>query len=244
MKKVLVFAVTFMVAHATFSQVSVGDSLKKHYLSSYEQALRFNDIEMVISSLNNALVEMKSPQNLLYKDTLSMFYFSNKAYFPSFFLAQEVYNADSTNFKALARIGECYQAGAEYKKAAFAFENAAPALKNPYYYYQLAVCQYSLKNASAAQASADKALADSNSNHIPVIFTMPNGNEQQVPVSSAALNLKAVVMMDAKNYDKAREYLQAALKIYPTFQGAQQNVLTCDTKSKGTKPVVKTKPKG
>ena len=87
-------------------------------------------------------------------------------------------------------------------------------------------------------------MADSNSNHIPVIFTMPNGNEQQVPVSSAALNLKAVVMMDEKNYGKAKDYLQAALKIYPSFQGAQQNVLTCDNKTKGTKPVVKTKPKG
>ena len=244
MKKILLFAFSVTVAQTSFSQSPVSDSLKRHYLNTYEQALRLNDIELVINSLNNALIEMKAPQSMLYKDTLSMFYFSNKSYFPSYYLAQEVYNGDSSNYKALARIGECLQAGADYKKAADAFEKAAPALRSSYYFYQLAVCNYSLKNTSATQVNADRALADTNSNHIPVIFTMPNGNEQQVPVSSAALNLKGVVMMDEKNYNKAKEYLQAALKIYPNFQGAQQNVLTCDSKMKGTKPVLKSKPRG
>ena len=63
-------------------------------------------------------------------------------------------------------------------------------------------------------------------------------------MSAAAFNLKGVIMMDAKNYTKAREYLQTALKIYPNFQGAKQNVLNCDKNEKGTKPTVKAKPKG
>ena len=244
MKKIFIFAALFLAFQTSFSQVSVSDSLKKHYLSCYEQALRLNDIQMVINSLNNALVEIKGPQSISYKDTLSMFYFSNKAYFPSYYLAQEVYNADSGNYRTLARIGECFQAGSDYKKAAAVFEKAAPILNSPYFYYQLAVCYYSLKNASGALSNADKVLADTSSNHIPVIFTMPNGNEQQVPVSSAAYNLKAVMMMDSKNYGKAKEYLQSSLKVYPNFLGAQQNVLTCENKTKGTKPSVKNKPGG
>ena len=244
MKKVLSLALIVLAANTANAQVSVGDSLKKHYLNTYEQALKLSDLELAINSINNVVVELKGTQNLLYKDTLSMLYFSNKGYLQSFVLAQEVYKADPTNIHALARVGDCYQAEADFKNAAAAFETVAPALKSSYYYYQLAVCQYSLKKTDDCKANADKALADTNSNHIPVIFTLPNGSEQQVPVSAAALNLKGVVMMDAKNYDKAKEYMQAALKLYPEFQGAQQNLLACDKNLKGPKPTTKTKPKG
>ena len=244
MKKIVSVALFGVIAITANSQVSVKESLKQHYMNTYEQALKLNDLELAINSLNNALVEMPAEQSMLYKDTLSMLYFSNKAYLPSFILAQEVYKADPKNISALARTGDCYQAGADYKNAVAAFEIVAPALKSPYYYYQLAVCQYSLKSSLESQVNADKAMADTNSNKIPVIFTLPNGQEQQVPLSAAAYNLKGVIMMDDKNFVKAKEYFQSALKIYPNFQGVQQNMITCEKNSKGIKPAVKPKTKG
>ena len=244
MKKLLYVTFILAVVNISTANGQVGDSLKKHYLNTYEQALKLDDLGLAINSLNNALVEMTGAQSMLFKDTLSMLYFSNKAYLQAFLLAQEVYTADPNNIKALARMGDCYQSGADYKNAAAAFEKVAPALKSSFYYYQLGVCQYSLKKPDDAQANADKAIADTNSNHIPAVFTLPTGQEQQVPVSAAAFNLKGVIMMDAKNYSKAREYLQTALKIYPNFQGAKQNVLNCDKNEKGAKPTVKAKPKG
>ena len=244
MKKSLSVAFILTFSTAAFSQVSVKDSLIKHYLATYEQAIKYRDLGLGINSLNNVIAETPGNLKMAYKDTLSMLYFSSKAYLSSLLLAQEVYKADPSNINALARTGDCYQASADYKNAADAFETVAPALKSPFYYYQLAVCQYSLKKLTESQLNADKALADTNSNHIPVIFTMPNGSEQQVPVSAAALNLKAVILMDDKKYEQAKQVLQNVLKIYPGFEGAQQNVLTCNKNSKGTKPTVKTKPKG
>ena len=241
MKKVFYLAFITIAAHTADAQVSVGDSLKKHYLNTYEQALKLSDVQLGINSLNNALVEMTGTQSLLYKDTLSILYFSNKEYYSSFLLAQDVSKADPSNIKALARTGECYQAASDYKNAADVFEKVAPALKNPYFYYQLAVCQYSLKKADESVVNADKALADTNSNHIGVVFTLPDGQEQQVPVSAAANNLKGVVMMDKKNYEKALEYYKAALKIYPNFEGARRNADTCEKNAKGIKPTTKTK---
>lgn len=232
MKKVLSVAFTLVVAHTCFSQTSISESLKKHYLNTYEQAVKYNDLGLAITSLNNAIVEMPDNQAIAYKDTLSMLYFSRKDYLTCLLMAQEVYKADPTNINALARTGDCYQAAADFKNAAEAFDKVAPVLKSPFYYYQLAVCQYSLKRPADCLANADRALADTNSNHIPVIFVLPNGSQQQVPVSSAALNLKAVMLMDTKNYAQAKQVLQTALKIYPDFQGAQQNVLTCDKNTK------------
>ena len=243
MKKMITMALVLVLAQTAYPQGSFSESLKKHYLAVYENSLNYNDLPLAINALNNALVEMSGPESLLYKDTLSILYFNNKSYLPSYMLAQEVYKANPGNYNALGRIGECYQADADYKNAAASFEKAAPALKSPYYYYQLAVCQYSLKMANDCVASADKALADTNSSKIAAVFTMPNGYAQQVPVSCAALNLKAVVQMDMKNYTKAKELLVLALKIYPDFQGAQQNVAACDNSLKGTKPTGKPKPK-
>ncbi len=241
MKKVFYLAFIVVAAHTAEAQVSIGDSLKKHYLSTYEQALKLSDVQLGINSLNNALVEMTGTQSLLYKDTLSILYFSNKAYYSAFLLAEEVSKADPSNTKALARTGECYQAGSDYKNAAEVYEKVAPILKNPYFYYQLAICQYSLKKPDESLVNADKALADTNSNHIGVVFILPDGQEQQVPVSAAAINLKGVVMMDKKDFAKALEYYRAALKIYPNFEGARRNADTCEKKVKGTKPTAKTK---
>jgi len=243
MKKTLTLALVLALSYTAYPQGAFSDSLKKHYLNLYENALNYNDLPLAISAVNNALVEMSGSQSLLYKDTLSILYFNNKSYLPSYMLAQEVYKADPTNYNALGRIGECLQTDADYKGAAEAFEKVAPAMKSPYYFYQLAVCQYSLKKSSECLMNADKALADTNSNKIAAVFTMPNGYAQQVPVSCAALNLKAVVMMDQKNYVKAKELLQQALKIYPDFQGAQQNLVNCDNAAKG-KQSGKPKPKG
>lgn len=244
MKKTVTLALVLVMGQAAFSQASFSESLKKHYLTVYENSLNYSDLPLAIDALNNALVEMSGQESLLYKDTLSILYFNNKSYLPSYMLAQEVTKANPANYNAIGRMGECLQADADYKNAAAAFEKAAPALKSPYYYYQLAVCQYSLKMQNECIVNADKALADTNSNKIAAVFTMPNGYAQQVPVSCAALNLKAVVQMDLKNYTKAKELLQQALKIYPDFQGAQQNVVACDNSLKGNKPTGKVKPKG
>lgn len=223
----------------------MSDSLKKHYFNTYEQALKYKDIGLAINSLNNVIAEM--PANnmaLAYKDSLSMLYFNKKEYLSSLLVAQEVYKANPSNTNALARMGDCYQVGGDYKNAAEVFEIVAPALNSPFYYYQLGVCQYSLKKTTECLASADKALSDTNSNHIPVIFVLSNGSEQQVPLSAAALNMKAVVMMGNKNFIQAKQLLGNALKIFPDFQGAKQNVITCDTNIKGTKPTSTPKPKG
>ena len=94
-----------------------------------------------------------------------------------------------------------------------------------------------------------KVLADSNSNKIGVVFILPNGNEQQIPVSAAVLNMAAVMKMDAKNYADAKNYLENALKIFPDFEGAKQNLNYCNENLKATKPTKaspanKTKAKG
>ena len=245
MKKTMISALILLFAYTAYPQGPVNESLKKHYFNLYEQALKYDDLPLAIISLNNVLVEMPTgKESMKYKDTLSILYFNNKMYLPSFLLASEVYKADTINYAALGRMGECYQVNNDFKSAADAFEKAAPALKNPFYYYQLAICQYNLKKPDDCLANADKAAADTNSQNYSVVFNMPNSYSQQVPLKAAALNLKAVLFMDIAKYIKAKEYLQQALAIFPNFEGAKQNAVNCDKSLKELKTKDKIKPKG
>lgn len=230
----------------TNAQVSVGDSIKAHYMKTYQQAIDYNDAGVAINSLQNIIVETTGPNKILFKDTLSMLYFASKSYYSALILSKEVYQASPSNINALARAAECYQNLGEIKSAITDYETVAPLLKNPYYYYQLAACQYNMKRMIECQANLNKVLADTNSNKIGATFLLPNGSEQQVPVSAAALNIAAVMKIDEKNYADAKVLLENALKIYPDFEGAKQNLSYCNENMKGTKPksAATTKPKG
>ncbi len=226
--------VAFNISHA---QLSVSDSLKNHYQKTYQLALQYNDINVAVNSLQNMIVETPGDAVIPLKDTLAMLYFASKSWYSCLLLSKEVYQANRSNINALARAAECNQNLGETKDAITDYETVTPILKNPYYYYQLAVCQYGLKRMVECETNIRKVLADSNSNKIAVVFILPNGNEQQIPVSAAVLNMAAVIKMDAKNYADAKNYLENALKIFPDFEGAKQNLNYCNENLKPAKTI-------
>ncbi len=235
MRKIFVLFAGLWATSCSFAQ-SMSDNLKSHYQKTYQQALQYNDVNVAINALQNIIAETPGNENILLKDTLSMLYFATKSYYSSLILSKEVYKANPNNVNALARSGESNQNLGELKSAIEDYEKAAPILKSPYYYYQLAACQYGLKRYTECEASINKVLADSNSNKIAVSFILPSGGEQQVPASAGALNMAAIMKIDTKNYAMAKTYLEAALKLYPDFEGAKQNLAYCNENLKGTKP--------
>ncbi len=249
MRKSLLLIIGIIIIQISNAQSSFSESVKDHYQKTYQQALQYNDINVAINSLQNIMAETPGNDKFLLKDTLSMLYFASKNYYSALLLAKEVYHSTPSNVNARARAGECNQNLGETKDAITDYEIVAPVLKNPYYYYQLAVCQYGLKRITECETNINKVLIDTNSNKIGVSFILPNGNEQQVPVSAAVLNMRAVMRMDAKNYTDAKKYLENALQIFPEFEGARQNLNYCNENLKSTKPaksspVNKTKTKG
>ena len=249
MRKLLLFLAGMIIFSISYAQLSVSDSLKNHYQKTYQQALQYNDINVAVNSLQNIIAEIHGKNEMLMKDTLAMLYFASKSYYSALLLSKEVYQSNPSNINALARAAECYQNLGDAKNAIADYETVTPVLKNPYYYYQLAACQYELKRYAECETNISKVLADTSSNRIGVVFTLPNGNEQQIPASAAVLNMKAVMRMDIKNYAEAKSYLENALKIFPDFEGAKQNLSYCNDSLKTTKPAKslsenKTKGKG
>ena len=242
MKKLIPVFFGLLVVSGVAAQDSM--TLRKHYLKVYRQALSYNDANAAINALQNYIA---ADNNINYKDTLSILYFTVKSYYSSLLLAEEVYKEAPENVNAMARAAECYDELGDPKTATGLYEKVAPKTKNPYHLYKLGICQYQLKRTIECETSARAALADTNSKKIGVVFTMADGNQQTVPVDAAAANLLGVLKMDAKNFAGAKLDFQQSLKLYPDFAGAKGNLDVCDKNLKGgTKPPVKppTKPKG
>lgn len=238
MKKFLPWLFCFVMVSTASAQDSV--VLRKHYLKMYNQALNYNDIAAAINALHGYIA---TDNNMLYKDTLSMLYFSAKSYISSLILAEEVYKAVPANIEAMARAAECYDELGDPKTSVSLYEQVVPKTKSPYHIYKLAVGQYQLKRNLECEASAQAVLADTSSKRIGVNFTSMNGTVQAVPVNAAAANLLGVMKMDAKNYAAAKTHFQRALTLFPKFEGAKQNLDACEKSLKGTTkaPI---KPKG
>jgi tetratricopeptide (TPR) repeat protein len=207
----------------SFSGIHAQDAeaMKKHYLRIYNQGIAYNDVNAAINGLHGYIA---IEDNMAYKDTLSMLYFSTKAYYSSLLLAEEVSKAVPTNVNAMARAAECYDELGDPLTAIKRYEEVIPKTKHPYHIYKLAVAQYQLKRTAESEYSARAVLADTSSKRVGVNFTMADGSQQAVPVNAAAANLLGVLKMDAKNYAGAKADFTHALTLYSDFAGAKQNL--------------------
>ena len=239
MKKLMPFVFCLVVGTAASAQDT--SAMKKHYLKIYNKAVAYNDVNAAINGLYGYLAIDNS---LIYRDTLSMLYFTTKSYYSALILAEEVYKTDGSNLSAMARAAECYDELGDPKTATSLYEQVVPKTKNPYHIYKLSTTQYQLKRIAESEMSARAVIADTNSKKIGINFTMASGETQAVPIAAAASNLLGVIKMDAKNYTGAKADFEQALAFYPQFAGAKLNLDVCEKTIKGeNKPPVKTTPK-
>ncbi|MDX1938588.1 MAG: tetratricopeptide repeat protein [Flavihumibacter sp.] len=241
MKKAILMVTVIVFALAAAAQTS-----KQHYLDIYKRAVKYNDSRTAINALHGYLA---LGEEAAYKDTLGIIYYLSRDYYSALIISKEIYDADSKNIGALERMADCYNQLGDVKTALDSYEKLAPITQNPSHYYELALAQYQLKRIGECDASLGRVIADTNSKRIATPFNIGEGQTQNVPVMAAAYNVKAVLLMEVKNYTEARKMIAKALELYPDFVGAQQNLQALNRLS-GTKPApVKapaptTKPKG
>jgi tetratricopeptide (TPR) repeat protein len=217
---------------------------KQHYLDLYKRAIKYNDSRTAITALNGYLT---MGDDAKYKDTLALIYYLSGEYYPSFLLTKEITDAEPENLGALERLASCYNQLGDVKAAVDSYEKLCPKTKNPYHYYQLATAQYQLKRVAECQQNLQRVIADTSSRRIPTSFDVGNGQTQNISVLAGAYNMLAVIQMEQKNYEPARQLFNKALEAFPDFVGAKQNLVALDNLTKkggGGKPGPKPKGKG
>lgn len=188
----------------------------------YQQALHYKDPLTRIYALHQRIA--LEGASFALRDTLAQTYFEAGMYPQAIAVAEELLNEDPKN-AALAELRAlAYFYLQDPKKALDAYEKLYEITQEPTHLYQVISLQFNLQRYGECQANIDRLLNQPESAQAQVRITLPDGRVQTVPVRAAALNVRGVLLRLQKEYQKAQEAFEEALKIAPDFLLAKGNL--------------------
>jgi tetratricopeptide (TPR) repeat protein len=219
MKKIVV---TLMASIALVTaNAQTNNDLKAHYMKMYTQAINYSDLKTAIYALNGYL---SIDTSVVYKDTLAQLYFDDGQYTAAYLYSKELWETNKNNQDALARMAFSSESLGALEESEKKFSILALQSNDPYHYYKLAGVQVKLNKIEDAEKTYLTVVKDTSiSNKIPVSSELSNGQSQTVPASAAAYNFLGVIAANKNNFAKAKEYLDKAVKIFPSYYVAKQN---------------------
>jgi tetratricopeptide (TPR) repeat protein len=188
----------------------------------YQMALSFSDYEVAKNAMFSLIA--KNPSRIDYLDSLARIYFSMNAYPQALAAAEIVLKNQPDNMQMLELTAICQGAMKNEKEALASYEKLYAKSKSIYHLYQIAVLQYSLQRYGECGTSVETIIADKNSATEKIQISVDEQNTQNVPLLAAAYNLRGVLAKELKENDKAKEFFNEALKAYPDFQLAKNNL--------------------
>lgn len=187
----------------------------------YTRALNYNDYSVATEAVYH-LLELQ-PERTQLRDTLARLYMERSAFSQCLLVSTEVLKEAPNNQKVLELAALSKKSLGLLKEALADYEKLFLASKDVYHLYEVAAIQYSMRRFGECQASIDKLLASPNLED-KVISLAAQNLMQEVPFRAACFNLNAVLEMDQNNPQKARKHFESALKLYPKFELARQNM--------------------
>lgn len=189
----------------------------------FRAALKVNDLQVAKAALFEMLA--LKPENKSLKDSLAFIYINLGQAPQAILLAREILETDPNNQPILEVKALAEQSLGMSKEALTTYETLFPKSKNVYHLYQIATLQYELKRMAECNTTVDQILGTSEVEKKEV--TMPTtvrGQQQNVSLKAAALNIKGVLAMDLNENAFAKAMLEEALKISPEFALAKNNL--------------------
>lgn len=197
----------------------------------YQTALLFADYEVAKNALFTLI--SKYPQRIDYLDSLARVYFSMGAYPQSNAAANIVLAKQPENLALMELSAICLNAMKNDKESLAMYEKLYGKTNSIYHLYQIAILQYQLKRYGECVASIDSLLKNQNALTQKIQISSDEQNAQEVPLAAAAHNLRGVMEKDLTQADKAKVDFEAALKIFPDFTLAKNNLEMMSTPEKG-----------
>lgn len=249
------FAMILLLSHVTFSQKAKESTAPTSTPSSsladpfvvkekvFREALKYGDLLVAKQCLYEMIVLKPTEKNL--RDSLAFIYINLGAAKEAILLSREILssNPDNTNILEVKAIAE--QSLGMSKEALADYETLYAKSTNIFHLYQIATLQYELKRIAECNASVDKLLANPDAEKKDInIGTGTRGQQQNVLLKSAALNVKGVLAMDLNELSVAKSCFETALKLSPDFVLAKNNMdfinkKTSPASDKTGKPQVK-----
>ncbi len=206
------------VSKSTIAQQASFDNQMK----VYKLALDYYDLQAATIALYNAITINPAREDL--KDSLVYLFFSGERYLQSYKVGEEILAKSPEKNEIRSLVALSKQAMGYKKEALSDYEKLYTNTKDLSYLYQAATIQYELKRYGECLASLDAIIADPKSVEVKVPLRNQDKTTQDVPLNAAAKNVKGICAMELSQFDAARNWFNEALKIYPNFTLALNNL--------------------
>jgi len=191
----------------------------------YRSAMELNDLEQATSAVFQILAI--NPALTSWKDTLCLLYHGRGLYYQSHKLASEILQKKPDDVTLHEVRAQALEGLGRYPESLSDYEFLIAKSNLSIFRYKTAALQYMLQRFGECEKNIDAIIANPNSDKEVVGLQVEvNGTAQmqEVPVKAAALNIRATIAIDMKRYTEAEIALNEALKIYPDFGMALQNM--------------------
>jgi tetratricopeptide (TPR) repeat protein len=194
----------------------------QHYRQIYDAAIGYNDFAVATDAMYHMIA--LRPTDAALKDTLAGLYFQRGAWPQVVLVTTDILLANATNQAALELRAVANQSIGRAKEALADYEQLYKLAQNPYHLYEIAALQFSMKRLGECELTVRQLLADGSLKDKTIAITVQDGRSQEVPLHAAALNLNGVLDLEQGKKDSAKVHFENALKVYPDFILASDNL--------------------
>lgn len=192
------------------------------YDAMFHNALRFGDIAVATNAVYGIL--SLKPDSTALMDTLAALYFQRAAWPQVVLVSTHILSMNPANEGALELRAIANQSLGRAKESLEDYEGLYRKTQNPYHLYEIATLQFAMKRFGECESSAQRLVTDQEVKEKTIGITMQTGEAQEVPLRAAALNLIGVINMEQGKKDTAKTAFEAALKVFPEFVLAKNNL--------------------
>lgn len=243
MHKYLLVALLLNTAGALYAQKpdSMETATKQQaYLQVYRKALQYDDLSSAAYALTNYLMQGGQPT---FRDTLAVVYYRIGNLNGAYKLAKEINEGDAKNVTALTILADISGRAGDTKASLDWYEKLCALSPSPFNFYQLATRQFILERIGECRNSLQKIVADSaKARQEQVSLEIQQGRSENVPALAAAYNMLGALAFRDNQPAEAKKFYELAVKEFPDFVIARQNLEGLKTKPAATKPAA-TRPK-
>ncbi len=233
----LLIVLVLLGKNAAFSQASdsASNALKqKDCLAVFHRSLQYDDLTSAAYALNTYLLYGGAAN---FKDSLAIVYYRLGNLNGSYKLANETYQADNKSITALTLLADITGKAGDTKASLDWYEKLCVLSPEPYNFYQLATRQFVLERIGECRTSLQKVITDSvKARNDKVSLEIQPGNNETVPVLAAAYNMMGALSFREKKTEEAKKYYELAVKEYPEFTIAKQNLVGLNPKPAAKTP--------
>ena len=194
----------------------------------FKMGLKYGDVDLAKSALAKMIV--LNPGNTSLKDSLAMLYFKAGQYVQCILVSREIIE-NNPNDTIILELMALSEVNTGYIKAAINdYEKLYALSKNVLHLYQIAFLQYQLKRYTECKYTIERLLADPQTGLQQLNVASSEKSRQTVPLKAVVLNMKGVLSMDVNENDTAKDLFSEALKIFPDFELAKDNLKLLESK--------------